>query len=79
MGPGVGLRVALLDNHIYSVTVALSAYTPLSGDPSSSFGFRFNDRLVLARVPEPKAIALLLLGLIGLAWTSRSRLDDPAA
>ncbi|MEJ2407698.1 MAG: hypothetical protein P8171_26255 [Candidatus Thiodiazotropha sp.] len=71
--------VALAENHIYSLTGSLYAYTPLSGDPSSNFGFRFHDDLVLASVVEPDAITLLLLGLIGLAWTSRSRRVYPTA
>ncbi len=71
--------VALAENHIYSLTGSLYAYTPLSGDPSSNFGFRFNDELVLASVVEPDAITLLLLGLIGLAWTSRPRRGCPTA
>lgn len=71
--------VKLFDNHIYTLTGSLYAYTPFSGDPSSNFGFRFNDDLVLADVPEPEAITLMLLGLIGLAWVSRSRLRYPTA
>ncbi|MCU7796730.1 MAG: hypothetical protein KZQ75_06335 [Candidatus Thiodiazotropha sp. (ex Myrtea spinifera)] len=58
--------VVLYDNHIYSLTGSLYAFTPLSGDPSSNFGFRFEDGLVLAGVPEPGALTLMLAGLIGL-------------
>jgi hypothetical protein len=58
--------VTLLDNHIYSLTGSLYAVTPFKGDPCSNFGFRFADELTVAKVPEPGAISLLLLGLIGM-------------
>ncbi len=63
--------VTLLDGHIYSLTGSLYAFTPVSGDPSSNFGFKFYDELAVAAVPEPETISLLLLGLIALGWSIR--------
>ncbi|MEJ2464016.1 MAG: PEP-CTERM sorting domain-containing protein [Candidatus Thiodiazotropha sp.] len=65
------VEVSLLDGHIYSLTGSLYAFTPLAGDPTSYFGFRFNDELAVAAVPEPETISLLLLGLIALGWSYR--------
>ncbi|MCG6201839.1 PEP-CTERM sorting domain-containing protein [Psychromonas antarctica] len=60
--------VTLYDNHIYSLTGSLYADTDLSGDPSSNFGFKFNDALTIASVPAPSALAIMMIALMGLGF-----------
>jgi hypothetical protein len=64
-------EVNLFDGHIYSLTGSLYAFTYVSGDPASNFGFKFYDELTVAAVPEPETISVLLLGLIALGWSNR--------
>ncbi|MEJ2461702.1 MAG: hypothetical protein P8098_08755 [Candidatus Thiodiazotropha sp.] len=47
-------EVTLFDGHIYSLTGSLYAFTHVSGDPASNFGFKFYDELAVAAVPEPR-------------------------
>lgn len=65
--------LTLHDSHVYTLTGSLYAFTPLSGDPSSNFGFRFADKLAISDVPEPGSLSLLLLGLIGMGYSIRQR------
>lgn len=66
-GYNVAYDVPLYDNHIYSLTGNLYAYTDLRGDPQGYFGFKFNDKLAMSRVPEPSTLTILMLALMGLA------------
>ena len=65
--------VVLLDNHHYTLLGDLFAFTPLSGDPSSNFGFRFHDDLALAPIPEPGSFGLFILGILAIAGIIHAR------